>query len=155
MDRLTENKIILVVADAADDLVARFNTEAQARFYVEHLGADFMTMPASTRATGSGGGRTGQLSPGPRCCSGPFCPTLLWRGRYCGRVGAGRSVANVLSTDRQPVVGPFRPRALDGVLLPFRLDDLPRIVPGTPGGAHGRSDRGPGPPSTGEVLYKQ
>jgi hypothetical protein len=42
MDRLTENKIVLVVRRTRlDDLIARFNTESQARFYVEHLGADF------------------------------------------------------------------------------------------------------------------
>ena len=42
MDRLTENKIILIVRKTRlDDLIARFNTEEQARFYVEHLGADF------------------------------------------------------------------------------------------------------------------
>src|SRR5437762_10709964 len=42
MDRLTENKIILVARHTRlDDLIARFNTFDQARFYVEHLGADF------------------------------------------------------------------------------------------------------------------
>src|SRR5258708_37385871 len=42
MNRLTENKIVLVVRRTRlDELVARFNTAAQARFYVEHLGADF------------------------------------------------------------------------------------------------------------------
>src|SRR5687768_17603566 len=42
MKRLTENKIVLVTRPTRlGDLVARFNTVAQARFYVEHLGADF------------------------------------------------------------------------------------------------------------------
>ena len=42
MERLTENKIVLIVRRTRlDDLIARFNTEDQARFYVEHLGADF------------------------------------------------------------------------------------------------------------------
>src|SRR5512141_2233436 len=42
MRRTTENKIILVVRRTRlDELIARFNTEDQARFYVEHLGADF------------------------------------------------------------------------------------------------------------------
>ena len=42
MRRRTENKIVLVVRRTRlDELVARFNTEDQARFYVEHLGADF------------------------------------------------------------------------------------------------------------------
>src|SRR5687768_10128684 len=42
MNRLTENKIVLVTrATRLAELIARFNTVAQARFYVEHLGADF------------------------------------------------------------------------------------------------------------------
>jgi len=42
MERLTENRIVLVLRRTRlDDLVARFNTADQARFYVEHLGADF------------------------------------------------------------------------------------------------------------------
>ena len=40
--RATENKIVLIVRKTRlDELIAGFNTEAQARFYVEHLGADF------------------------------------------------------------------------------------------------------------------
>ena len=42
INRLTENKIVLVTRRTRlDDLVARFNTVSQAKFYVEHLGADF------------------------------------------------------------------------------------------------------------------
>src|SRR6267143_1164098 len=42
MNRLTENKLILVTRPTRlAELTARFNTVAQARFYVEHLGADF------------------------------------------------------------------------------------------------------------------
>ena len=42
MDRLTENKVVLVTRRTRlDDLVARFNTASQAKFYVEHMGADF------------------------------------------------------------------------------------------------------------------
>ena len=41
-ERATEKKIILVVRRTRlDELIARFNTVAQAKFYVEHLGADF------------------------------------------------------------------------------------------------------------------
>jgi hypothetical protein len=42
MDRSSENKIVLIVRKTRlDELISRFNTESQARFYVEHLGADF------------------------------------------------------------------------------------------------------------------
>ncbi len=42
MERLTENKIVLIIRPTClDELIARFNAEGQARFYIEHLGADF------------------------------------------------------------------------------------------------------------------
>jgi len=42
VQRLTENKIVLIIRRTrVEDIVARFNTISQARFYVEHLGADF------------------------------------------------------------------------------------------------------------------
>jgi len=42
IDRLTENKIVLITRRTRlAELIVRFNTLDQARFYVEHLGADF------------------------------------------------------------------------------------------------------------------
>src|SRR5215469_2519946 len=42
MPILEDRKIVLVVRETRlDELIARFNTVEQARFYVEHLGADF------------------------------------------------------------------------------------------------------------------
>ena len=42
MPRLTDNKIVLVTRPTRlAELVARFNTAGQARFYVEHLGSGF------------------------------------------------------------------------------------------------------------------
>ena len=52
MERLTENKIVLVTRHTRlDDLVARFNTVSQAKFYVEHLGADDLIAFCKTRLT--------------------------------------------------------------------------------------------------------
>src|ERR1044071_7266730 len=42
MNRPTENKIVLVTRPTRlAELVIRFNTVSQARFYIEHQGADF------------------------------------------------------------------------------------------------------------------
>jgi hypothetical protein len=50
MKRLTENKIILVTRTTRlEELVARFNTVEQAKFYVEHQGADFSDYEAEHR----------------------------------------------------------------------------------------------------------
>ena len=40
--RITERKLVLVRAPTRlEDLIQRFNTQAQTKFYIEHLGADF------------------------------------------------------------------------------------------------------------------
>src|SRR5512137_657352 len=50
MERLSENKIVLIVRRTRlDELIARFNTADQARFYIEHLGADFSDYVAEDR----------------------------------------------------------------------------------------------------------
>src|ERR1051326_8524878 len=42
MHPVTDNRIVLVTRRTRlDELVARFNAVGQARFYIEHLGADF------------------------------------------------------------------------------------------------------------------
>ena len=42
MNRITENKIILVKRKTRlEELIAKYNTLAQTKFYIEHLGADF------------------------------------------------------------------------------------------------------------------
>src|SRR5262245_18820389 len=42
MNRLTDNKIVLVTRPTRlAELVIRFNTVSQAKFYIEHQGADF------------------------------------------------------------------------------------------------------------------
>jgi len=42
MKRLSERKIVLVKRKTRlEDLIVRYNTVEQARFYIEHLGADF------------------------------------------------------------------------------------------------------------------
>lgn len=42
MERLTERKIVLITRETPlDGLIMRYNTLEQAKFYVEHLGADF------------------------------------------------------------------------------------------------------------------
>ena len=42
MERATENKIVLVTQKTRlENLIYRYNTESQARFYLEHHGGDF------------------------------------------------------------------------------------------------------------------
>lgn len=136
MNRLTENKIVLVTRRTRlDDLVARFNTVAQAKFYVEHLGADFSDYEreherygravAEAEAELSALGRLQTLRR-------EFLPNFIF-GRDDTVVVLGQDglVANTVKyTTTQPVVGVNPdPERWDGVLLPFTVRDLREIVP--------------------------
>ena len=136
MDRLTENKIILVVRRTRlDELIARFNTEAQARFYVEHLGADFSdyqtedaTYKKAVREAEAILRRIGRLQIVDR----RFVPNFIF-GPQDTVVALGQDglVANVLKyLDGQTLVG-VNPdvKRWEGVLLPFAVRDLEQILP--------------------------
>lgn len=136
MERLTENKIVLVVRRTRlDDLVARFNTEAQARFYVEHLGADFTDYQdedrqykASVAIAEQKLSQLGRLQVVDRA----FVPNFIFGARDVVVVtGQDGLVANVLKyLSGQPVVGVNPdPARWEGVLLPFTVADLGKVLP--------------------------
>lgn len=136
MDRTTENKLILVVRKTRlDELIARFNTQEQARFYVEHSGQDFSDYlaehaqyrlsVADATAALEQLGRLHVLDRG-------FLPNFLF-GPHDTVVALGQDglVANTLKyLHGQPLIGVNPdPRRWDGVLLPFAVRDLAAIVP--------------------------
>ena len=135
MGRLTENKIILVTrATRLEELVARFNTEAQAKFYVEHLGADFSDYEIEDRTYKQALGEAqsqlrdlGRLQVLDR----HFLPNFIF-GREDTVVVLGQDglVANTLKyLDSHPVIAVNPdPGRWDGVLLPFRVGDISGIV---------------------------
>lgn len=136
MDRLTEQKIVLVVRGTRlDDLIARFNTETQARFYIEHLGADFSEYKlederykASVSEAQQVLSRLGRLQTVDRT----YVPNFIFGPADTVVVlGQDGLVANTLKyLNDQPVVGVNPdPSRWDGILLPFVVGDLPRIVP--------------------------
>jgi len=136
MNRLTENKIVLVTRRTRlDDLVARFNTVAQAKFYVEHLGADFSDYEREHERYGRAVTEAeAELSALGRLQTlrREFLPNFIF-GRDDTVVVLGQDglVANTVKyTAGQPVVGVNPdPERWDGVLLPFTVRDLRKIVP--------------------------
>ncbi|MDB5762020.1 MAG: hypothetical protein JWQ21_1015 [Herminiimonas sp.] len=136
MERLTENKIILVVRKTRlQELVAKYNTISQAKFYVEHLGADFsdylnehenyQRCARQMEATLQGLGRVQIVDRG-------FLPNFLF-GPHDVVVALGQDglVANTLKyLDGHPLIGVNPdPKRWDGVLLPFNVSDVETIVP--------------------------
>jgi NAD kinase len=135
--RLTENKIVLVTRPTRlAELVIRFNTVSQARFYVEHQGADFSdylredeTYHRALSATQTALGQIARVQVVDR----GFLPNFVFApDDTVVTLGQDGLVANTLKyLHGQPVVGVNPdPERWDGRLLPFRVDDLPKIMPG-------------------------
>jgi NAD kinase len=136
MERRTENKIVLVVRRTRlDELIARFNTEDQARFYIEHLGADFsdyqledQTYKSAVRHAQDILCQLGRLQVLDRS----FVPNFIFGPHdYVVVLGQDGLVANVIKyLDGQPVIGVNPdPKRWEGVLLPFTVPDLGLVLP--------------------------
>ena len=130
------HKIILVVRPTRlDELVARFNTVQQAQFYIEHSGADFSdylvehqryrAVADQAEAVLAQIGRVQRLDRKflPNFVFGPDDSIVV--------LGQDGLVANTLKyLDGQRVVGVNPdPARWEGVLLPFTVEDLPRLMP--------------------------
>ena len=138
MQRLTDKKIIVVTREARlGGLLRRFNTRRQAKFYVEHLGGDFSdytteqnTYQAAIEETEAALRPLGMV----QCIDRSFLPNFVFGPDDTVVVlGQDGLVANTLKyTGALPVVGVNPdPKRFDGVLLPFLVRDLAKIMPGT------------------------
>jgi NAD kinase len=135
MKRLTENKIILITRSTRlEELVARFNTLGQAKFYVEHLGADFSdyeiehgSYKNALQATETQLRSLGRVQVLDRA----FLTNFVF-GEQDAVVVLGQDglVANTLKyLQAQPVVAVNPdPARYDGVLLPFGVGDVGRVM---------------------------
>ena len=136
MERLTENKIVLIVRETRlEELKARFNTVSQARFYVEQLGGDFADyerendayQQAVTLAQQSLS-HIGRLQVVHRS----FLPNFIFGpDDVVVAVGQDGLVANTLKyLNGQHLVGVNpEPSRYDGKLLPFQPKDLEKLSP--------------------------
>ena len=137
MDALQRRIVLITRRTRLEDLIARLNTLEQARFYIEHLGADFSdyeheqatyrTAVAATEAQLATYGRVQRLDRSllPNFLFAPDCLVVV--------LGQDGLVANTLKyLSGQPVIGVNPdPQRWDGALLPFTVEDLKSIVPAT------------------------
>jgi NAD kinase len=135
MKRLIDNKIILIKRSTRlEELVARFNTINQAKFYIEHLGADFSDYEIehqqymdSLKQTELQLRKLGLVQVLDRA----FLPNFIFgRDDTIVVVGQDGLVANTLKyLNEQPVIAVNPdPGRWDGVLLPFKVADVTTIV---------------------------
>jgi NAD kinase len=136
MNRLTDNKIVLVTRPTRlAELVIRFNTVSQARFYVEHQGADFSDYLREDeiyhRALMETHAALAQIAR-VQTVDRAFLPNFVFApDDTIVTLGQDGLVANTLKyLDGQPVVAINPdPERWDGRLLPFRVSDLPKLMP--------------------------
>ena len=117
------------------ELIARHNTVGQARFYVEHLGADFAdyqreheTYETAVRNAREAFGRWGRVHALDRA----FLPNYVFGpDDHAAAIGQDGLVANALKyVGRRPLLGLNPdPARWDGPLLPFGVADLPAAIP--------------------------
>jgi NAD kinase len=136
MHRLTDQKVVLVTRlTRLAELIARFNTAGQAKFYVERLGMDFsdyeredVTYRAALAATRAALEDVARLQLLDRA----FLPNFVFGPEDTVVVlGQDGLVANTVKyLAGQPVVGVNPdPARWEGQLLPFGVPDLPRLLP--------------------------
>jgi NAD kinase len=136
MNRLTDNKIVLVTRPTRlAELVIRFNTVSQARFYVEHQGADFSDYLREDetyhRALNETQATLAQIAR-VQTVDRAFLPNFVFGpDDTIVTLGQDGLVANTLKyLDGHPVVAINPdPERWDGRLLPFRTSDLAKLMP--------------------------
>jgi NAD kinase len=135
MDPLTETKIILIKRKSRlDELIARFNSIPQAKFYIEHLGADFSDYQREHDSYASAILQAADSLQGlgrVQLLDRMYLPNFLFgRDDLVVAVGPDGLVANTLKyLDGQRLLGVNPdPQRWDGVLLPFKAADLGRVA---------------------------
>jgi NAD kinase len=132
-----ERRVVLVTRRTRlDNLIARYNTLGQAKFYVEHLGADFSdylkeneAYAASLSVTVQALQAWGRYQIVDRSLLANF---VFAPSDIVVALGQDGLVANTMKyLEGQPLVGLNpEPSRWDGVLLPFQPADLGVILPG-------------------------
>jgi len=132
----TERKVVLVTRRTRlEDLLARYHTREQARFYVEHLGADFEDYVAeheTYEAARRGVEEVLRAHGRYQVLDRRFTTNFLFGAEdVVIALGQDGLVANTLKyLDGQPLVGVNPdPSRWDGVLLPFAPADVAELLP--------------------------
>ncbi len=129
------NKVILVTRRTRlQELIHKYNTAEQARFYMEHMGADFsdyVKEDETYRRAVSTVTQTAEKYARFQQIDRDFLPNMIFgRQDIVIAVGQDGLVANILKyLDGQPLIGINpEPARWDGVLLPFEAGDAERVL---------------------------
>lgn len=136
MYRQSENKIILVTRSTQlEELIYRFNTVEQSKFYIQQMGADFSDYQLehnnyikAKQTVESTLKKMGRL----QILERTFLPNFIFGENdtvvVLGQDGLVVNTAKYLTTQPIIAINPD-PKRWDGILLPFKKDDLDKIIP--------------------------
>lgn len=138
------NKIVLVTRKTRlNELIYKYNTMEQAKFYIEHMGADFSDYIREDKKYREAVGKVTNVSEKyarVQQIDRDFLPNMIFgKNDIVIAVGQDGLVANVLKyLDGQPLIGVNPDTARwDGILLPFEAGEVERILLKVLGGNHG------------------
>lgn len=138
MERKTDNKIVLVTAKTRyENLIYRYNTESQAKFYIESRGGEFEDYKiehTNYRFAVNTAVEFLESYARLQIIDKENVPNYIFGENdlviVIGRDGLAANVLKYLTTQKLIGVNPDQKR-WDGVLLPFEVSDLSKIVPET------------------------
>lgn len=135
MNRLTENKIIIIKRKTRlEELIVRYNTASQAKFYIEHLGADFSDYIAEDenyKRVVKEAFETLNYLGRVQIVDREYVPNFIFgKEDVVIVIGQDGLVANTLKyLTNQLLIGVNPdPKRWEGVLLPFQVEDLKLVL---------------------------
>ena len=156
------NKVVLIKRRTRyEELKRRYNTVEQARFYIEHLGADFSDYEREDKTYNAALENIRNLI---RSCARlqeidrEYLPNMIFgKDDIVIAVGQDGLVANAMKyLDGQPLIGVNPdPARWDGVLLPFEIGEIGKVLPKVINGTFDTKNVTMGKVETkdGQVLY--
>lgn len=129
-----EKFVVVTRQTQLEELVERFNTREQARFYIEHMGASFAPYEAAHDTYHAALNALKVALPDTvrqQFIERAFLPNFTFGPNDCvatlGPDGLVVNTAKYLSGQSLMAFNPD-PQRIDGVLLPFRIPDAPRVL---------------------------
>ncbi|MCR4996768.1 MAG: sugar kinase [Butyrivibrio sp.] len=156
------NKVVLIKRRTRyEELKRRYNTVEQARFYIEHLGADFSDYEREDKTYNAAlENIRNMIRPCARLqeIDREYLPNMIFgKDDIVIAIGQDGLVANAMKyLDGQPLIGVNPdPARWDGVLLPFETGEIGKVLPKVINGTFDTKNVTMGKVETkdGQVLY--